>query len=403
MSWRTQLYIYCCCIYFTSASYTMCVPFLPIYLLDLGASEDSIELWAAAVFSISFLVGGLVAPVWGRLADKKGQKAMAVRSAAMLCISYSLGGMVATPLQLFGMRFLQGFATGFLPSILSLVSSIAPKDRLGPSLGMLQSAQLIGTVSGPLLGGSLAHFFGPRASFFIASVALCMVLIVCIFMPSDKNEQNVKDAASSSILADIGFAFRDFKIRELLIIFFIFNTVMVAIQPVLSLYVAQLAGGFENNVELLSGIACSLPPFIGALTSPWWGSFGQSKGFFLAMSAALFGAGTFLFLQSFAGSVTALLILSAFMGLFIVGIVPSLNAALSVSTKPQFRGRGFGMMTMAGQFGAMTGPLISGAIAYLSSISLQFMLSGSCLVVIGIYSLRRHFQIIKGRRSANDS
>ena len=147
----------------------MCVPFLPIYLLDLGASEDNIEFWSTIVFSVSFLIGGIMAPIWGRLADKNGQKTMAVRSSFMLFFAYTLGGLVTTPLQLFFMRVLQGFANGFLPSVLSMVSSLAPKDRLGPSLGVIQSAQLIGTVSGPIIGGSLAHFFGLRASFFIGS------------------------------------------------------------------------------------------------------------------------------------------------------------------------------------------------------------------------------------------
>lgn len=399
MSWRTRLGIFAFCIYFTSASYTMCVPFLPIYLLDLGASEDNIEFWSTIVFSVSFLIGGIMAPIWGRLADKNGQKTMAVRSSFMLFFAYTLGGLVTTPLQLFFMRVLQGFANGFLPSVLSMVSSLAPKDRLGPSLGVIQSAQLIGTVSGPIIGGGLAHFFGLRASFFIAGAALFFVFIITTFLvPSDKNENNAKAASSSSILGDIKLSFEDLAIRELLLLFFAFNAVMVAIQPILSLYVAELSGSLEN-VELLSGIACSLPPFIGALTSPWWGSFGQSKGFFLAMSFALFGSGIFIFSQGLIDSVTALLILSGFMGLFIVGIVPSLNAALSLSTKPEFRGRGFGMMTMAGQFGAMAGPLLSGSIAHYLNLATQFMVSGSLLVILGIYTLKRHHDKIAKKKA----
>ena len=33
MTWRTQLNISTLCIFFTSASFTMCVPFLPVYLV----------------------------------------------------------------------------------------------------------------------------------------------------------------------------------------------------------------------------------------------------------------------------------------------------------------------------------------------------------------------------------
>ena len=101
MNWKTKLIIFTICIYFTSASYTMIVPFLPIYLLELGATDNNIEFWTALIFSISLLVGGIMAPVWGKLADNKGQKGMTVRSSAMLCLAYLCGGIVSSPFQLF--------------------------------------------------------------------------------------------------------------------------------------------------------------------------------------------------------------------------------------------------------------------------------------------------------------
>ena len=92
MSWKAKLIVFTICIYFTSASYTMIVPFLPLYLLELGANQNNIEFWTAVIFSVSFFVGGVMAPLWGKLADKKGQKSMSVRSSAMLCIAYLCGG-----------------------------------------------------------------------------------------------------------------------------------------------------------------------------------------------------------------------------------------------------------------------------------------------------------------------
>ncbi len=397
MNWKTRLWVFTFCIFFTSASYTMVVPFLPIYLLNLGASEDNVELWAAAVFSICFLIAGTVAPVWGRLADKSGQKLMAARAALLLSLSYGIGGLVASPLQLFFVRVLQGFANGYLPSILSMISSTSPRDRIGYALGVLQSSQLAGTVSGPLLGGILAHTFGIRASFFTAAIALGCIFCITVLTPSDKSaaEKAAAKTDRSTILDDLKACWQDKKILELLLIFFFFNLLMVAIQPILALFVAELAGGFEDadNVELLSGIACSLPPFVGALTAPFWGMFGQRRGFFLSMACGFIGAGAFIFSQGFAPNITFLLITSAGLGLFIVGIVPSVNALLSLNTKPEFRGRGFGMMTMAGQYGAMCGPLISGSIAHLLNLHAQFLFSGLCMALLGVYALLRHRKI----------
>ena len=406
MHWQTRLWVFTFCVFFTSASYTMVVPFLPIYLLQLGATEDNVELWAAAVFSICFFLAGTLAPVWGRLADKKGQKVMAVRSALLLCLSYASGGFVQTPLQLLGMRVLQGFANGFLPAVLSMISSTSPRAKIGYALGVMQSSQLAGTVSGPLIGGVLAHVFGIRASFFAAGAALFMIFIITLLTPNDKKDQQEAAASESafdpapapapvvpersSIIDDFKLCWHDKQLFELLMLFFSFSVVMVAIQPILSLFVAQLAGGMENNVEILSGLACSLPPFVGAFTAPFWGMFGQRRGFYLSMSLGFLDAGLSIFLQGFAPNITYLMVTSVTLGLFIVGIVPSINALLSLNTKPEFRGRGFGMMTMAGQYGAMCGPLISGAVAHFLDLHVQFMISGFLLLILCVYTSSRH-------------
>jgi MFS transporter, DHA1 family, multidrug resistance protein len=168
VNWRINLWVLCASVVLTSASYTMIVPFLPVYLLELGVSEQDVAMWSGAVFSISFLVGAIMAPIWGKFADKNGKRLMAIRAGLGLAIVYFLGGIVTDPAQLLGVRILQGFANGFLPASLAIISSSAPKEQLGFSLGIIQTGQIIGGVLGPLLGGSLAHVFGMRASFFVA-------------------------------------------------------------------------------------------------------------------------------------------------------------------------------------------------------------------------------------------
>ena len=36
--------------------YTMIIPFLPIYLLELGVPKDDVALWSGLVFGITFLI-----------------------------------------------------------------------------------------------------------------------------------------------------------------------------------------------------------------------------------------------------------------------------------------------------------------------------------------------------------
>lgn len=390
LSWQYTLGIYTFCIFFTSASYTMCVPFLPVYLLELGASHDNIELWSALVFSICFLIAGIMAPIWGKISDTHGKKSMALRSSILLCISYGCGGLVTAPYQLLLMRVLQGFANGYLPVVLSIVAGLSPRDKLGSSLSFIQSAQLVGTVSGPLLGGALAGMFGYRASFLIAGCCLAFVVLVTYITPEAKtiDKSNIE---KTSIIQDLKFCFKQRKIYEILVMFFFFSMVMLAIQPLLSLFVAKLLGNYDD-VALYTGIACSLPPFIGAFVAPIWGISGQKKGYYRALSFALLGAGIFLFPQGFASDYYVLLALSAGMGLFIVGIVPSLNALITINTPENFKGRAFGVMTMANQFGCMGGPILGAVVAKGFSLEAQFMISGLLLLVLSAYAFYINYQ-----------
>lgn len=398
LSWQAQLMIYTACIFFTSASYTACIPFLPVYLLELGAPESEIEFWSAIVFSSCFFIAAVMAPVWGKISDNKGKKGMALRSSIMLCLTYTCGGLVTAPIQLLGVRILQGFANGYLPVILSMVSSQSPKDKLGTSLSFIQSAQLVGTVSGPLMGGALAQFFGYRASFLIAGAALALVVLITWLTP-DNSAKTDANAPKTTIFQDLKYCIVTPSVREILAIFFIFNMVMLAIQPLLSLFVAKLTGGYDD-VAFYAGIACSLPPFIGAITAPFWGMYGQHKGYYRAMAIALAGAGIFVALQGFATSYMMLLIFSALMGLFIVGIVPSLNATITLATPADFKGRAFGAMTLFGQLGCMFGPVMSAFVSHLFSLEYQFIISGVVLLILCLYVSLRFFQMRKQLKMA---
>ena len=46
---------------------------LPIYLLELGVPKADVALWSGLVFGITFLIAGIMAPIWGKIADNKGK------------------------------------------------------------------------------------------------------------------------------------------------------------------------------------------------------------------------------------------------------------------------------------------------------------------------------------------
>ena len=147
MNWKVVLAILVCNILFMSSSYTMLIPFLPMYLTgDLGVGPDSVHLWSGIVFSASFLVSAFTAPIWGKLADTHGKRLMAIRASLMLSVSYFLGGIVETPGQLTLMRMFQGFASGLWPMDLAIMTLYAPSRKLGLCLGIMQGTLTAGGV-----------------------------------------------------------------------------------------------------------------------------------------------------------------------------------------------------------------------------------------------------------------
>ena len=55
--------------FLVASGYTMVIPFLPLYLGELGVPDHEIALWTGLVFSSCFLVAGIMGPIWGKLAD----------------------------------------------------------------------------------------------------------------------------------------------------------------------------------------------------------------------------------------------------------------------------------------------------------------------------------------------
>ena len=118
MNWRVVLAVLTCSTVLMSASYTMLIPFLPMYLIqELGVQTAEVNWWSSIIFAVSFLISGIFAPIWGAMSDKGSRKLMALRAASCLAITYFLGSIVQTPWQLFGVRVLQGLAAGLWPRL----------------------------------------------------------------------------------------------------------------------------------------------------------------------------------------------------------------------------------------------------------------------------------------------
>ena len=394
MNWKVVLALLTCNVLFMSASYTMIIPFLPMYLTnELGVDDTSVSLWAGLSFSVTFFVSAVMAPIWGRIADRKGKRLMAMRASLLIAVSYLLGGIVTSPEQLIIVRVFQGFASGLWPMDLAIMTLYAPQERLGFSLGIMQGTLTAGGVVGPLLGGVLAELFGMRTSFYIGGLALFINFLAFTFIikeppmpkstvPLTAEEKNPMHLWHIPIL------------RTMMIVSTLAQMVLYILMPVITTYIKALAGSMDNIV-FVAGAVFSLSGIAGAIAAPLWGIYGTRRTYFNSMFLAMLFGGIMFTLQGIPDTLMPFAVMQFGVGLFIAGIQPSLNAIIAQHTPPQLKGSVFGLLFSAQQIGGAAGPLLGGVVATYLGMHYLFPTAGSILLMLALfvrwrYIMNRH-------------
>ena len=376
--------------------YTMIIPFLPIYLLELGVPKDDVALWSGLVFGITFLIAGIMAPIWGKIADNKGKKRMALRAGFAIAVSYVLIGMVSNEYELLLGRAFVGFANGFYPAAMTMVSLSVDEKQVGRALGIFQTGLILGNVVGPFLGGAIESIVGMRPVFYVSGIAVLIATLAVLFFVKEPKLQSAGDTgkAQSAQPTKSTSLREDFKaVREqpvlvrLLWIFFFMQCAIMMLQPILSLYVGDMQGTMEG-AAIISGTILSIGGLAGSLTTNLWVRLGERRGYFRTISYCMLGSGVVLLLQSLPVGIWWFGVLQVLIGSCIVGINPSLSAAVTLNTDPSFRGRMFGMTTTAQQFGSMVGPVFASIVSTYIGISYVFSITGLLLVYMGFQARR---------------
>lgn len=380
--------------------YTMIIPFLPIYLLELGVPKDDVALWSGLVFGITFLIAGIMAPIWGKIADNKGKKRMALRAGFAIAVSYVLIGMVMDQYQLLMGRALVGFANGFYPAAMTMVSLSVDEKQVGRALGIFQTGLILGNVIGPFLGGAVESVVGMRPVFYISGIAVFIATLAVLFLVKEpkleventtSKEQSKQPAKATSLREDFKSVQEQPVLVRLLWIYFFMQCVIMMLQPILALYVGDMQGTMEG-AAIISGTILSIGGLAGSLTTNIWVRLGERRGYFRTISYCMLGSGVVLLLQSLPVGIWWFGVLQVLIGSCIVGINPSLSAAVTLNTEPGFRGRMFGMTTTAQQFGSMVGPVFASIVSTYIGISYVFSITGLLLLYMGFQSRKLSVQ-----------
>ncbi|WP_245673116.1 MFS transporter [Nocardia lijiangensis] len=349
-------------------------PVLPQFARSFGVGVAA----ASAIVSAFALMRLLFAPVSGRLVQRLGERWVYLSGLVIVAVSTGASAFAQSYWQLLVLRSVGGIgSTMFTVSSLALVIRISPPEQRGRVSGLWSTSFLVGSVSGPLVGGALAGL-GLRAPFLIYAAALLAVSVAVhlslrhshLAAPEVSGELRVmtfrqalaRPAYRAVLWSNFANGAAIFGVRMALVPLLV---VEVLRQPTGMAGVALTAFA-AGNVAVL---------FLSGRLSDRWG-----RKPFLVVGSLVCALGTAGL--GYAPNLGWLLATSVVAGLGSGMLTPTQQAALADILGPKARGgpvlAGF---QMAADLGTVVGPVAVGALAQHTSYGLALAATGALLAI----------------------
>ncbi|AWX96517.1 MFS transporter [Streptococcus suis] len=380
--------------FLTGTSFTLVMPFISVFVEELGVGPGQVEYYAGLAVSVNALAAALMAPIWGSLADRYGRKPMMVRAA--FAMIFTMGGMAFVPnvFWLLALRVLNGVFTGYIPNATALIASQVPKDKTGYALGTLSTGAVAGNLIGPTLGGILAEMFGVHTVFLLVGLLYAIVVLLTVFyiredfVPVKKGEEmSVKEV------------FEQVKDRQMLVGLFVTSMIIIAaaqaVVPILTLYVRHL--GQTDNLLFVAGFIISLPGMASLVTSGYLGKIGDRIGNHRLLLIALTYSLLINVFCVFAENPFQLGLLRFMYGFGTGALLPSVNSLLTKLTPKEGISRIFSYNQLFNNLGSVVGPMMGSAVAAHMGYDWVFYLSSGLVLFNLIWSLTNFRNYLKVR------
>jgi len=386
--WRRILYVLFFAQMMALIGFSFVFPFLPLYIQTLGVHGPAVPIWSGVIsFALSISMA-FVAPVWGALADRYGRKPMVVRAmAAGVCTT---GLLIIAPNIWFvlALRILQGIFTGSVSASQALVASVTPRDKMGFSMGMMQSAVFMGAAAGPLVGGFLDDRLGFHGTFAVgAGMLLAATLLVIFFVDEDFKRPTTTGSARVHPIANLRGIAAVAGLPAMALVLFMAEFGNVVPAPVLALFVPHLRGvpmlHGQPQTATAVGTILAIAGVCAALSSSVVQRLQTRFGYRRVLVVSIGLAGVAYIPAFFAQSVWQLIVVRAAVGFCLGMAMPSATAIVGLVAPENRRASAFSMIASASSFGIAIGPLVGGGLGAVN-LRLVFLVTAVVLVAVAV-------------------
>lgn len=395
--WQRNLVVCVFGSFTTLVSLSMLLPFLPLYVQQLGVSSSSaIIQWSGVAFGATFLGTAVTAPLWGHLADRYGRKPMLVRAGIGMAVAMSLIGVVHSVMELVVLRLIAGLVGGYASASIVMIGTQAPRERSGWALGVLSTGALTGNLIGPLIGGFLPGWVGIRGTFFVGGALIAVAAIATIAFIREDFDATRDTRTRNAGPAMPPTAMDRASMTALLITAMMVLLANMSIEPIITVYIGQL-GVARHQLARVGGMVMAASALGSMLTAPRLGALADRMGSWKVIVLCLLATGAVMVPQAFVTRWWQLALLRVVMGMTLAGLLPSIAKQVRQSVHEHRIGKMLGYLQSSQFAGQVIGPLVGGQVGARVGLHAVFFLTGTLLILCAVLNGWAQRPIARGR------
>jgi MFS family permease len=359
--------------------FSFAFPFLSIFISkDLGVPQGrDLDLWTAAIASVSGFSMAIASPIWGVMGDRYGRKPMLLRSMIGGAITVGLIYFTQNPTELLVLRFLQGATSGTVAAATALVAAETPRNRVGWALGVVTSAVALGGAIGPVVGGLASAVFGLRLVFLGGGILLLLstVPVLIIVRESPRRRREGQQVGTLELIDR-----RPGAVHALTVLISAQGLISVCNSATQQLLVLRLLEMLSSGVAAVTGVAFGLAGVASSGAAVFYTQVTRRLGYVRTTAAAAVMVAVAVALIGVAPWAALIVAGVALNGLFSGVVIPATASMIGLETPPEAQSTVFGLNASSVALGFAIGPLIGGGVAATAGVP-------AALIVIAVLAI----------------